>query len=108
MHSQNAMTAAVFLTRLLPFLPFDVISYAAGLTPLATWRFVLTTLMGILPASFLPAHFGEEAASGDLGRVGFTALVLGSVTLLPFAWKTVPRRYRSALKRRVNHRERRR
>lgn len=108
MHSQNALTAAVFVTRLLPFLSFDVISYAAGLTPLRTWRFALATLMGILPASFLLAHFGEEAASGDLRRVGLTVLVLGSVTLLPFAWKAVPHRYRSALKRRVNFRERHR
>ena len=34
--SQNALMAVVFATRLMPFLSFDIISYAAGLTPLRT------------------------------------------------------------------------
>ena len=97
--SQNALMAVVFATRLLPFLSFDVISYAVGLTPLATWRFALATLLGIIPASFLLAHFGAELASSDLQSASLTVLALGAITLLPVAWKVVPSRYRSALRR---------
>ncbi len=50
--SQNALMAAVFASRLLPFLSFDLVSYAAGLTPLTSWRSALATLAGIILASF--------------------------------------------------------
>lgn len=99
LRSQNGLMAVVFATRLLPFLSFDIISYAAGLTPLRTWRFALATLLGIIPASFLLAHFGDELASGDLERAGLTVLALGVITLLPLGWKAAPDRWRSALRR---------
>jgi len=98
--SQNALTAVVFATRLMPFLSFDIISYAAGLTPLKTWRFAVATLLGIIPASFLLAHFGDELVSGDWRHAGTTVLALGLITLLPIAWSAAPHRYRSALARR--------
>lgn len=101
LRSQNALTAAVFASRLLPFLSFDVISYAAGATPLKLWRFAAATLAGILPASFLLAHFGDELASGDLRRAGLTVLVLGTITLLPLAWRAMPEARREALRRRL-------
>lgn len=82
--SQTALTATVFASRLMPFVSFDMISYAAGLSRLHAWRFALATLAGIIPASFLLAHFGGEAVSGDLGRA--TWAVLGLVTGLPLIW----------------------
>jgi hypothetical protein len=48
-----------------------------GLTPLRTWRFAVATFLGIIPASLLLAHFGDEFASGNLWRAGVTVLVLG-------------------------------
>ncbi|SEN68743.1 Uncharacterized membrane protein YdjX, TVP38/TMEM64 family, SNARE-associated domain [Roseovarius tolerans] len=84
--SQNALTAMVFASRLMPFVSFDMISYAAGLSRLHAWRFALATLAGIVPASFLLAHFGGEAVSGDLGRATWAVLGLGLVTGLPLLW----------------------
>ncbi|MCT8328183.1 TVP38/TMEM64 family protein [Albidovulum sediminis] len=84
--SQAALTATVFASRLMPFVSFDMISYAAGLSRLQAWRFALATLAGIIPASFLLAHVGGEAASGDLGRAGWAVLGLGFVTGLPLIW----------------------
>lgn len=81
--SQNGLTAMVFISRLLPFLSFDLISYAAGLTPLRVWRFALATLAGILPASFLLAHFGSEMVAERLDGALFTLLILGALTLIP-------------------------
>ncbi|WP_290702256.1 TVP38/TMEM64 family protein [Amphritea sp.] len=49
----------IMLSRLMPFISFDLMSYAAGVTTLSYWRFLLATAIGILPASFLLAHFGE-------------------------------------------------
>lgn len=81
--SQSGLMAIVFISRLLPFISFDVVSYAAGLTTLTWWRFALATLAGILPASFLLAHFGEEMATGELDRIMYAVLALGLLTLVP-------------------------
>lgn len=87
--SQNALMGIVFVTRLLPFISFDLVSYAAGLTPLTTWRFAVATLAGIVPASFLLAHFGGEMASGESRRIAVTVLALGGLTLLPILVRLV-------------------
>ncbi len=83
--SQNTLMGIVFVTRLLPFISFDVVSYAAGLTPLTAWRFAAATLAGIVPASFLLAHFGVEMASADPWRIAISVLALGAITLIPVA-----------------------
>ncbi|MES1945342.1 SNARE-like protein [Salinisphaera sp. PC39] len=98
MTSQNTLMAVVFATRLLPFVSFDIISYAAGLTPLALWRFAVATLLGILPASFALAHFGGEVATGDLYGAFLTVLALGLITLLPLIWRLLPARRRTAVR----------
>ncbi|UCE32551.1 MAG: TVP38/TMEM64 family protein [Burkholderiales bacterium] len=81
--SQNALTLTVFTSRLLPFVSFDAISYAAGLSCLHFWRFALATIAGILPASFVLAHFGSEAVDGDFGAAEWIAAGLGLATALP-------------------------
>lgn len=90
--SQTALTATVFASRLMPFVSFDIISYAAGLSRLHAWRFALATLAGIIPASFLLAHFGAEASSGDLGRATWAVFGLGLATGLPLVWVAMRKR----------------
>lgn len=87
--SQNVLMAVVFLSRLLPFISFDLVSYAAGLTPLKWWRFAFATLAGIIPASFLLAHFGGEMASLDSRRVAEAVIALGALTGVPIAGKLI-------------------
>jgi uncharacterized membrane protein YdjX (TVP38/TMEM64 family) len=81
--SQNLLMLTIFGSRLLPFISFDAMSYAAGLSPLHFWRFVLATFAGILPASFLFAHLGAEAMSGTFGPLEWLVLGLGFVTAAP-------------------------
>lgn len=83
MGSQNWLTFLVFASRLMPFISFDMISYAAGLSALHFWRFALATLAGILPASFLLAHIGDEAMNSRIGGSLWLILGLGLVTGLP-------------------------
>jgi uncharacterized membrane protein YdjX (TVP38/TMEM64 family) len=56
----------IMLSRLMPFISFDLVSYAAGITALSYGRFLFATAVGILPASFLLAHFGAEAMKQSL------------------------------------------
>lgn len=92
--SQNALMGIVLVSRLLPFISFDIVSYAAGLTVLSFWRFALATLIGIVPASFLLAHFGGEMATGESDRIMLSVLALGAITLIPVAVKVVRDRLR--------------
>ena len=82
--SQNTLMGLVFVSRLIPFISFDVISYAAGLTVVSLWRFAIATAAGIVPASFLLAHFGEEMTAGDEGKIIFSVFALGAITAVPF------------------------
>ncbi len=84
--------AVVFESRLLPFISFDLVSFAAGLTPLTWLRFVLATLAGIIPASFLLAHFGDEIASGEGEQITYSIIALGALTLVPVAARLVMKR----------------
>ena len=93
--SQNALMAAVFVSRLLPFISFDLVSYAAGLTPLTAWRFAVATLAGIIPVSFILTHFGGEMASADARRITLAVLALGALTLAPIVGKLLLEVYRA-------------
>lgn len=80
--SPNGLMGVVFVSRLLPFISFDMVSYAAGLTSLSYTRFAIATLAGILPASFLLAHVGAEMGSGDARRIAIALLLLGFLSAL--------------------------
>ncbi|MFT5934423.1 MAG: putative membrane protein YdjX (TVP38/TMEM64 family) [Hydrogenophaga sp.] len=85
--SQNALMGIVFVSRVLPFISFDIVSYAAGLTVLTFWRFAIATLAGIAPTSFLLAYFGNEMGTGQTSRIVLAVLALGGLTLLPVGVK---------------------
>jgi uncharacterized membrane protein YdjX (TVP38/TMEM64 family) len=66
---------AVFLARLVPLMSFDLVSYAAGLTPMRLGRFCLATGLGMAPAIFL------TAAAGDAGWRSPWALAGGMLAI---------------------------
>ena len=87
--SQLGLMGMIVVLRLLPFISFDIVSYAAGLTEITWWRFLVATTVGIIPASFLLAHFGSEMGSGDAVRIGTTVLLLGLMTVIPIVVKVM-------------------
>lgn len=52
---------AVLVGRLIPVLSFDVISFAAGLTRMRFPGFLLATIVGMAPATFVYAYLGDHA-----------------------------------------------
>lgn len=87
--SQNALMGLVFAGRLLPFVSFDIVSYAAGLTVLSWWRFAVATLAGIVPASVLLAHFGAEMVTGEANQVMIAGLGLSLLVAIPIVAKLI-------------------
>ncbi|MGE5628848.1 MAG: TVP38/TMEM64 family protein [Solirubrobacterales bacterium] len=51
----------VILTlRLIPLVPFDIISYGAGLSKIKYWDFLLGTLIGIIPGVLIFSNLGDK------------------------------------------------
>lgn len=63
--SQRGLMLCVFLTRLVPFVSFDAVSYLAGLTPLTFWRFLVATLAGTTPTCLAFAAAGHAQVGAD-------------------------------------------
>jgi len=81
--TQNSLTTLVFVSRLIPFISFDLVSYGAGLTHIKFWRFSIATLFGLLPVSFLLAHFGSEVSMTGLNEAIGYVFLIGLIVLLP-------------------------
>ncbi len=60
--------------RLLPIVPFSLVSYAAGAARVPVWRFAWTTVIGYLPITALSVYFGTRLEGLSLTD----PLVLGS------------------------------
>ena len=63
----------ILVARLLPFISFDVVSYAAGLTAMDFWGFFLATGLGQLPACIVYSYVGGMLTGG--AKLLFTGLL---------------------------------
>lgn len=64
--------------RLIPILPFSLVSYAAGAARVPLWRFIWTTAVAYLPITALSVYFGTRLEGLSLTD----PLVLGSAAAL--------------------------
>lgn len=55
---------AILICRLLPFVSFDFVSYAAGLTNMRFWAFFIATGIGQLPATIVYSYVGGTLSGG--------------------------------------------
>ena len=51
----------VFLLRLIPLIPFDAISYGAGLSKIRYMDFLGATCIGILPGVLVYSNIGDKS-----------------------------------------------
>jgi len=71
---------AILVARLVPVVSFDVVSYAAGLTRVGFWRFMLATTVGMTPATFIYAYLGGQAPHYvQVLLVAFGVVIAGAV-----------------------------
>lgn len=76
--SDRLLTRVVFLSRLVPFVSFDLVSYGAGLTRMTLARFAIATFLGMLPLTFAYTTYGavlfDHAAAAWIGGLVMVAL----------------------------------
>lgn len=66
----------VFLTRLSPVFPFNLINYAYGLTKVPFWHYALASWIGMMPGTLLYVYIGAiagDAAAAAAGVEGASA-----------------------------------
>ncbi|WMM26383.1 TVP38/TMEM64 family protein [Tissierella sp. MB52-C2] len=79
---------AILVARLLPFISFDIVSYAAGLTAMNFWSFFWATGLGQLPATIIYSYAGEKLTGGAKTFVT-GLLILFAVSALGFLMKKI-------------------
>lgn len=79
---------AILIARLLPFMSFDIVSYAAGLTSMGLWSFFWATGLGQLPATIIYSYVGDML-TGGVKTLVTGLLILFSVSVLVFLLKKV-------------------
>lgn len=79
---------AILIARLLPFMSFDIVSYAAGLTSMSFWSFFWATGLGQLPATIIYSYIGEML-SGGIKMFVLGLLTLFSLSVLIFMFKKI-------------------
>jgi uncharacterized membrane protein YdjX (TVP38/TMEM64 family) len=64
----------IFVLRLIPVVSFDAISYAAGLSGISFWKFLLATALGMAPGTFVYLG-GASPGPGLYAALVFLAVV---------------------------------
>ena len=75
----NHLALLIFLSRLIPFFSFDLVSYCAGLTNIKVKTFFVATFFGMIPMTFLFTHMG-----GLIMVHSYVPLLLNGVILIVF------------------------
>lgn len=73
--------------RLIPFFPYNALNFALGLTDVKLSDYVLTTIIGLVPGTFLYSYFGDALIQRDwITLTILTGLVLLLLGLLIIYW----------------------
>lgn len=78
----------ILICRLLPFMSFDIVSYAAGLTSMSFMSFIVATGIGQLPATLIYSYVGGMLTGGAKKFV-MGLLILFAVSVLIFMIKKI-------------------
>lgn len=74
---------SILVARLLPFVPFDPISYGAGLTSMSFSGFFIATGLGQLPATIIYSYFAGNITAGGKGILwAMCAMFIISATVI--------------------------
>lgn len=86
--TEAKLALVVLISRLIPFISFDAVSYVAGLTTIRVCSFAMATTLGVLPASFAFAALGAGMATMDnavliIGACGITVILPSALLVSP-------------------------
>lgn len=74
----------VLALRLAPFVPFDLVSYAAGIARVPLRSYIAATFLGSLPGTFAYCFLGASFTHGNWKEIAVAAIVLVVAVAVPF------------------------
>lgn len=78
----------ILIARLLPFMSFDLVSYAAGLTSMSFVSFFIATGIGQIPATIIYSYVGDMLTGGaKLMMMGI--LTISAISVLLYVLKKI-------------------
>ncbi|MFN3479900.1 MAG: VTT domain-containing protein [Thermodesulfovibrionales bacterium] len=87
---------AVAFARLLPILPFPVLNYLFGITPIPAIHYLWSTFFFMLPACIAYVAFGssmeELIVKGNITALIIAIIIVSLIMLMPFALKNLSKR----------------
>ncbi len=90
--TQTRLMAAVFYCRLIPGINLDALSYVAGVTPIAAWRFCLATLGALLPYTILLVAIGHELVDLEPNQLLMVLVAILAISATPVIWRMLSKR----------------
>lgn len=77
----------VFVTHVLPFMPYDLVSYGAGISGLSLPIFVVANVLGIIPNILMLTHMGSTLTIGLPVSIALAVAFLLMLVVLPWGVK---------------------
>lgn len=77
----------VLMLRIAPFVPFDLVSYAAGAARVPLRAYVPATAIGTLPGTFAFCFLGASLTRGDWREIALAIAAFGVAMLVPLLLK---------------------
>ncbi len=75
----------IFFSRLFPVLPFDGVSYGAGIVKLSVRVYAAATLVGMIPSTFLLSYAGQSLTTTLPQKIAMFLLLVMMMVGLPWA-----------------------
>lgn len=73
----------IFVTRLIPLMPFDIISYGAGLARVPFGVYILATAAGMAPSTFLLTYLGDSITDATWVTIVLTVIATAAFIAVP-------------------------
>jgi uncharacterized membrane protein YdjX (TVP38/TMEM64 family) len=81
-------TKAILLTRLVPVIPFDLVSYVSGITPMKFSNYLIATIIGAIPRTLFLAYVGSLLGGAFIALGGTLEIIfaVGIVGIMALAY----------------------
>lgn len=85
----------LLLLRLVPLIPWDAVSFMAGLTQVRFWPYFLATLFGSIPGAVLFCYLGNALNRSLFAGLWAVVASLVVMSCLPLLWRSSSKRQRN-------------
>jgi uncharacterized membrane protein YdjX (TVP38/TMEM64 family) len=91
LHKDGGFKTVLFF-QFFPFLPSDVIHYGAGASNMNYFKYLLATVLGVIPGIFAFTYLGSTLNNASSGKFMLALFLIGLMGSLPFIFKLLSKK----------------